>query len=87
MKKVSGVFLKKLSLVSLPNTLSFILIGESYLYYENLTTSIIFSRVGKRCFLAEKKCENHEKNKTHSKICFLFQFHILCASFRKMDEK
>ena len=46
----------------------FILVGESYLYYENSPTSILFSRVGKRCFFSEKKIENHENKNIKIKL-------------------
>ena len=55
MKNNSDLNSKKLSSGSLPYVLRFNLTGESYLYYENSPTSILFSRVEKRCFFSEKK--------------------------------
>ena len=63
--KNSSDLIKNYGWASLPYGFNFILIGESYLCYENAPTSIIFSRVGKRCFF-RKKCDNHEKNKRNS---------------------
>ena len=38
-------------------------------------------------FFFRKKCIDHEKNKTYSRNCFLIQFHVLCANFRKIGWK
>ena len=61
------------------------------MYYKNSPTSILFSRVGKRWFFPKKNALIMKikliKNKTWSKKCFLIQFHILCAHFRKIGRK
>ena len=53
-KKNSDLIWQKQIRASLPYCFSFILIDESYLYYENSPTSILFSRGVKRCFFFEK---------------------------------
>ena len=58
LKIIQTQFEKKQSWVSLPYAISFILIGESYLYYAKSQTSILFSRVG---IFFRKKCEHIEK--------------------------
>ena len=60
-KKNSDIIEKKQSWFSLPYAFGFILIGESYLYYKNSPTSILFSRVGKRCFFPRKMQKTCEK--------------------------
>ena len=89
MKKISDLIIKQ-SCASLPYGFSFILVGESYLYCENSPTSLLFSRVGKRCFFFEKNSMIMKikiKIKTYSRNCFLIQFHILCENFRKIGRK
>jgi len=51
-KKNSDLISKKQSWVSPLYGFSFILFGESYLYYENSPTSILFNRGVKRCFFS-----------------------------------